>query len=175
MKSRFGYRVWQFWQSLKKTPQQERWKNAQRILDPAELELFRSLPPSDQNHSLRVLQTLEQAGETDPDLLKAALLHDIGKTLHPLRRWERVFAVLLDGFLPHTAGAWGQKEPRGVYRPLAIIHQHPVWGAELAAKAGSNQRVVWLIRHHELDDLTGLFDQGGVELLKKLQAADNLN
>ncbi len=175
MKSRFGYRAWQFWQSLKKTPQQEEWKNAQGILDPAELELFKSLPASDQNHSLRVLQTLEQAGETDPDLLKAALLHDIGKTLHPLRLWERVFAVLLEGLLPHTAAAWGQKEPKGVYRPLVIILQHPAWGAALAERIGSSPRVIWLIRHHEAEDLTGLFDQGGVELLKKLQRADNLN
>jgi putative nucleotidyltransferase with HDIG domain len=133
------------------------------------------LPTPDQNHSLRVLRTLETAGETEQDLLKAALLHDIGKTLHPLHRWERIFAVLFGWLFPKTAKTWGLKEPRGIHRPLVIIHQHPEWGAELAEKAGSNQRVVWLIRHHQAEDLTGLFDQGGVELLMKLQKADNLN
>ena len=175
MRSKLGYRVWQFWQSLKKTPQPGEWKKIQEILAPAELDLFKTLPIPDLNHSLRVLKTLESAGETDLDLLKAALLHDIGKAPHPLRRWERIFAVLVAGIFPRTAASWGQKEPKGYYRPLVVIHQHPVWGADLAEKAGSNHRVTWLICHHEAEDFTGLFDQGGVELLKKLQEADNLN
>jgi putative nucleotidyltransferase with HDIG domain len=133
------------------------------------------LPVPDQNHSLRVLRDLESGDEDDPDLLKAALLHDIGKILHPLRRWERVFYVVLGWFLPKTAEAWGNKDPRGIYRSLVVIKEHPVWGANLAEKAGSSQQVVWLIRNHEIKDLTGLLDQGGVELLKKLQLADNSN
>ena len=175
MKSKIGYRVWQFLQSLKKSPRLDEWKKAQGILNPTELELFSKLPVPDQNHSLRVLSTLESAGETNPDLLKAALLHDIGKTLHPLSRWERIFAVLIEGFFPQTALDWGRKDPRGIHRPLAIIHQHPAWGADLAEKAGSSKRVIWLIRHHQARDLTGLLDQAGVELLRKLQKVDNLN
>lgn len=175
MKSKILYRAWQFWQSLNRPPDQEEWKKAEAILTPPELELFEGLPVPDQNHSLRVLRTLEAEGETDPDLLKAALLHDIGKTLHPLRRWERIFAVLLSGTLPATAADWGARAPRGVHRPLVVVHKHPIWGAELAQKAGSSQRVIWLIRHHETEDLTGLLDRAGVELLEKLQQADNLN
>lgn len=175
MKSKIGYRVWQFWQSLKNAPKPDDWVKAQDILNSAELELFQALPVPDQNHSLRVLRTLESAGEEDPDLLKAALLHDIGKTLHPLRRWERVFYVLLGWLLPKTAQAWGEKDPRGIHRSLVIIKKHPEWGAELAGKAGSSRQVIWLIRNHEIEDLTGLLDHPGVELMKKLQGADNLN
>ncbi len=86
MKREFGYRIWQFWQALKGSPPPEDWNKVQGILNQAELELFKRLPIPDQNHSLRVLNSLESAGEDDPDLLKAALLHDIGKTLHPLQR-----------------------------------------------------------------------------------------
>lgn len=175
MKSKINYRFWQFWQSLKNTPPPDALARAQGILNPSELDLFQQLPVQDINHSLRVMQTLESEGETDPDLLKAALLHDIGKTLHPLKRWERVFAVLLEGIFPGAAAAWGQQEPQGIHRPLVVIHQHPIWGSDLAQKAGSSQQVIWLILHHEAEDLTGLLDQGGVELLKKLQKADNLN
>ena len=167
MKSKIGYRVWQFWQSLKKSPGLEEWKKVEAILTPPELALFKQLPVLDQNHSLRVLNSLEAEGETDSDLLKAALLHDSGKTRHPLHRWERVF--------PGIAADWGQKDPRGIHRSLVVTNQHPVWGADLAEKVGSSQRIIWLIRYHEEDDLTGLLDQGGVELLKKLQKADNLN
>ena len=175
MKSKICYRVWQFWQSLKNGPKPDDWLKAQEILSSAELELFKTLPVPDQNHSLRVLRSLESAGEEDPDLLKAALMHDIGKTLHPLRRWERVFYVLLGWLLPKTAQAWGEKDPRGIHRSLVVIKKHPEWGADLADKAGSSRRVVWLIRNHETEDLTGLLDHPGVELLKKLQFADNLN
>ncbi len=175
MRSNLSYRIWQFWQSWKKPPQQEEWNQIQAILSPSELDLFRKFPVSDQNHSLRVLRNLEAEGETDLDLLKAALLHDIGKTCHPLRRWERVFAVLLAGLFPETAAAWGQKKPEGIVRPLVVIHQHPRWGADLADKAGSSQRVIWLIRHHEAEDLGGFEDRKGVELLKKLQRADNFS
>jgi hypothetical protein len=35
--------------------------------------------------------------------------------------------------------------------------------------------VSWLIRHHQAEDLGSLQDQEGVELLQKLQQADNLN
>lgn len=175
MKSKLLYRAWQFLQSMKRPPTVEEWKKIAAILTSPELALFQKLPVPDQNHSLRVLENLEAKGETDPDLLKAALLHDIGKTRHPLSRWERVFSVLLEGFFPDTAAAWGQKDPRGIQRPLVVVHQHPIWGAELAQQAGSSQRVVWLIRYHQSEDLTGLLDQGGVESLMKLQEVDNLS
>jgi putative nucleotidyltransferase with HDIG domain len=173
MNSNLSYRIWQFAQSLKKPPQQEEWRRIRAILSTPEVELFQKLPVPDQNHSLRVLTSLESAGEKDPDLLKAALLHDIGKTRHPLRRWERVFAVLLEGLFPTAAEEWGQRDPQGIYRPLVVIHQHPIWGADLAKEAGSSHRVTWLIRHHEETDLGGLKDQESVELLRKLQQVDN--
>ncbi len=175
MKSKIGYRVWQFWQSFKKSPGLEEWEKVEAILTPSELALFKQLPAPDQNHSLRVLKALEVGGETDLDLLQAALLHDIGKTRYPFHRWERIFAVLLEGAFSTIAADWGEKDPRGIYRPLVVNHQHPAWGADLAEKAGSSWGVIWLIRHHEEEDLTGLLDQGGVELLQKLQKADNLN
>ena len=132
MKPRIGYRIWQFWQSLKESPRLEEVTKVQGILNQEELELFNTLPVPDQNHSLRVLKALESVGEDDPDLLKAALLHDIGKTLHPLRRWERVFYVVLGWLLPKTAEAWGEKDPRGIHRSLVIINNNPIWGADLA-------------------------------------------
>ncbi len=173
MKSNFLYRVWQFWQSLQKPPCREDWDQVGTILNHSEFELFKLLPVPDQNHSLRVLRHLESDGETDPNLLKAALLHDIGKIRYPLSRAERVFVVLFKGLFPGIAAAWREKTPQGIYRSLVATHQHPAWGAELAEGVGCNQRVIWLIRNHEAEDFTGLFDQGGVELLRKLQKADN--
>ncbi|MFL7812579.1 MAG: HD domain-containing protein [Anaerolineales bacterium] len=169
------YRVWQFWQSLERAPGPIKLQNAQAVLSSSELALFQQLPIPDQNHSLRVLHTLQGAGEADQDLLKAALLHDIGKSLHPLRRWERIFAVLLGAFFPGTAGKWGEMAPRGLRRALVVIHQHPAWGAAMLEEVGSSQRLIELVRYHEREEITGIMDQGGVELLHKLQKADNQN
>lgn len=175
MISKIRYRVWQFWQSLKGPPDLAKWEKLGNLLSPQELFLFQRLPTPDQNHSLRVLESLQAAGETDLDLLKASLLHDIGKSLHPLNRWERVFAVLMLAFLPGKAREWGKLEPGGLHRALAVIHQHPSWGVELLREAGSSQQVIDLVRFHERQEITGLLDQGGLELLHKLQNADDLN
>lgn len=175
MITKIRYRVWQFWQSLKRPPGPSELANAERLLSSPELTLFLQLPIPDQNHSLRVLDILQNAGEEDLDLLKAALLHDVGKSLYPLRRWERIFAVLMGAFLPAAARKWGREEPRGLHRSLVVIQQHPDWGARLLAEAGSSQRVIELVRYHERQEITGILDQAGVELLHKLQIADNQN
>ena len=48
------------------------------------MQLFTCLQPSEQIHALRVLHTIQQQGESDPNLHTAALLHDIGKVRAPL-------------------------------------------------------------------------------------------
>ncbi len=71
MNSKIGYRVWQFWQSLKNSPDEDDWANARALLLPEELILFQQLPVPDQNHSLRVLKAVQSQGESDHDYLKA--------------------------------------------------------------------------------------------------------
>ena len=175
MSSKFNYRVWQFRKSLGGSPTPDDWKIIESYLTPQELKLFTQLAVPDQNHSLRVLKVLYKQGEDDPDLLKAALLHDIGKTRYPLRRWERVFAVLLMGLFPKRVKVWGGGKPTGLRRPLVVIQQHPIWGAEIAQEVGCSQRTIWLIKNHEMKNPEGSTQVLDLSLLKKLQEADNLN
>ena len=175
MNSKIGYRVWQFWQSLKRSPDEDDWANARALLLPEELILFQQLPVPDQNHSLRVLKAVQSQGEGDQDYLKAALLHDIGKTRAPLRRWERVFSVLVTALFPGQVKIWGEGNPTGLQRPLVVIQQHSQWGAELARMTGNSPRVVWFIQNHELEDPEGSPSERDLSLLRKLQTADNNN
>lgn len=175
MSSKISYRVWQFWQSLKRAPREDDQGEAGEILSSEELNLFRQLLAVDQNHSLRVLRSLKSEGETDPDLLKAALLHDLGKMKYPLRRWERVFAVLAMEFFPGKVQTWGKKNPTGIFRPLVVLQQHPQWGSELAEAVGSSTRTIWFIRNHEKDLPDGDSLDADLTLLRKLQIADNNN
>jgi len=175
MSFKIGYRVWQFWQSLKGAPREEDQDGAGEVLSSEELSLFQQLLAADQNHGLRVLRSLKSEGESDPDLLKAALLHDLGKMRYPLRRWERVLAVLATGFFPRRLQTWGKKNPTGIFRPLVVLQQHPRWGAELAEAAGSSARTIWLIHNHEKELSDGDSPDGDLTLLRKLQTADNNN
>ncbi len=173
MISRLKYRIWQFWQSMGGSLDLNEWLQIEGILSQPELDLFKQLPVPDQNHSLRVLENLTLIGETEPALLKAALLHDLGKIKYPLQLWERVFAVLVRGFFPRLHQKWGEGDPAGIGRALVIIRQHAEWGADLAAEAGSGQIIVWLIRNHEKQPSKVTGSAQDLLLLDKLQTADN--
>ena len=116
-----------------------------------------------------VLRALLDQGHTDPDLLAAALLHDVGKTqggAGRLQLWHRVAAVLMRTFAPGLLGRMGQAQTGGWRQPFYVQQQHGAIGAELAAQAGCSARTVALIRCHE--DLPADTDD---PLLAALQAA----
>jgi hypothetical protein len=52
-----------------------------RYLPPLAVDLFRAMPNQDRQHALNVFRALQQEGYDDPDLLAAALLHDVGKSV----------------------------------------------------------------------------------------------
>jgi hypothetical protein len=118
-------------------------------LSPALLLLFRRMSPSEQAHSFAVLARLQAAGHSNPDLLAAALLHDVGKTRSPLSVWDRVLVVVGDRLFPRLARRWGNGQLRGPARPFVVAAHHPAWGAELALSAGASPRACDLIRRHQ--------------------------
>ncbi len=136
------------------------------VLPEAARAAFHALPRADQTHALRVHATLRATGETDGDLLAAALLHDIGK--HPgvglthktarvlLARWPRVLAFAIrDG---HILPRWRSG--------LARLLNHDALGAALAAAYGCTPDTVAIIRasHDAHADDTRV---------RRLQAADD--
>lgn len=170
------YRGWQFWQVLwASAPTPEQLAPARAILTDSQMKLFRQLQVSEQNHSLRVLRAIQKQGENNPDLLVAALLHDVGKIRYPLRVWERVFIVLGKKLFPKRSTVWGQSKPQGWSRPFVVAAQHPLWGGELALEAGTAPQAVRLIRHHQDKTTNPTADQTEAYLLSVLQNADNLH
>jgi hypothetical protein len=143
------------------------------------MALFCSMQASEQAHALRVMGQLRSDRLEHPDLLAAALLHDVGKICYPLHVWERVIIVLVRALFPSKARQWGKGEisvdPRRYpawRRPFVVAEQHPAWGADLALKAGASSLAAALIRRHQnlfTSKVVNLEDQ----LLLQLQAADN--
>jgi hypothetical protein len=170
------YRTRQFWLAWRtQTLTEEELAPAHSILTTDQMKLFSRLQPSEQIHALRVLQTIQRQGESDPDLQTAALLHDIGKVRAPLKIWERVVIVLGKGFFPKRAKIWGSGQPQGWKRPFVIAEQHPAWGSEMASEAGTSSLALSLIGRHQSPDEYPSSDQHENHLLNILQNADHQN
>jgi putative nucleotidyltransferase with HDIG domain len=136
------------------------------------MKLFLQMSAGEQAHSLEVLRRLQASGEQEPDLLTAALLHDVGKTRRPLRLWERVWIVLAGKLASRGGGSEPLERLPWWQKPLAVAVQHPAWGAEMAHAAGCSPRVVALIRRHQDKGTLNLQVEEDA-LLRKLQSVDD--
>lgn len=169
-----AYRASQFLRALNARPDPEIQALAEMHLPLSLRELFREQLPSDMAHSLRVYETLLSRGASHPDLLSAALLHDVGKTLHPLRIWERGLVVLGGWLLPSSALRWGEGRPMGWRRPFVVAVQHPVWGAEMVQRRGGTELLANIIRRHQSHIPESAASEED-RLIRCLQEADGRN
>ena len=147
-------------------------------LPPEAVTLFRAMPRYDRRHALRVVHALQAKGQTEPDLLAAALLHDVGKSGRQpgtgrkagrVRLWHRVATVLMRAARPGLLERIGGDSRPGSWRyPFYVQLHHAAIGALLAKQAGCSPRMADLIRRHEDAAVVD-----GDPLLAVLQRADN--
>lgn len=163
------YRVKQYWWLwTARELSAEQLATIEQALSPAEWQLFQQFSKSDKQHSYRVFDLLHQAGHTNPDLLTAALLHDIGKTRLRITWIDRVISTLGSLLVSKRAQQWGLvPPPYGWRKPFVIKAKHPAWGAEMAQQINSRPTAIALIAHHQ--DKNSHDDR----LLELLQWADD--
>jgi putative nucleotidyltransferase with HDIG domain len=168
------YRVRQFTLALGAQSDHQTACDLSEYLDARQQALFRGMPAMDRHHCLAVFASLREAGHADPSLLRAALLHDVGKTVGPVRIWHRVVAVLVKALAPRQ---WETLEGQaGTWRyPFHVHRHHAELGAELARQAGYSPEAVWLIAHHEDQENESHTEERRRRLLATLQAADQVN
>lgn len=146
-------------------------REVSKFLNAAEQDLFFLYSYADQWHCIRVLHCLQDAGYNHPELMAAALLHDVGKARSPLSIWDRTAIVVGGALFPRQVNKWGEGNLESWRRPFVARAKHAEWGAEMAEAAGSRPVVVDLIRRHQdaLDGIQREHDQ----LLAILQWADD--
>lgn len=166
------YRIGQGLRALTTWMQPVEDERAAQVLSPALYALYRRMGRSERQHSLRVLHELQTVGHDDPDLLVAALLHDVGKTRARFGVPAKTLVVLVKAIAPRYYWRWGSGSARGWRRPFAVSVQHPAWGAEMVAEAGGSPRAVELIARHQ-EMLDGPPQTEMDHLLVALQAVDD--
>lgn len=151
---------------------------AERYLSVEQMTLFRQMSHSEQLHSINVLRDVLNQGETPPDLARAALLHDVGKSRCALAIWQKSLAVIMRKLLPAQYASCGQDTPENLTsrwrRACVVANHHPRWGADLLESTGTSDCTIWLVRHHadRLDQWQGHPNQ---PLLARLRSADDEN
>lgn len=130
---------------------------------PANLfDLFRGQHPRDVLHSVNAARYLLSHGHDEPDLVAAALVHDIGKGWQ--RRADRVVFVLATG--AHLSEPLARESSRlGWRRAVSRSLHHAEAGANALEAAGAPRTIVELVRRHHARE-------GGDDMLTALQGAD---
>ncbi len=123
-------------------------ESALAVLSRRERDLFDRLPRADRLHALRVARRLTEAGQTEPALLKAALLHDVAKAGQGIHLAHRVTRVLLRVAAP-TWLSGVAADSNGWHRPFYALANHAEQGAIWIAEAGSDPLTVALVRYHD--------------------------
>lgn len=130
-------------------------------LPEAAFMLFQTMSHADQQHSLRVCRGLQARGCQEPDMLAAALLHDVGKAEGRVPFWTRPAIVIGKFCLPAllrrltvAPAVLAQRSPPlpSWQRSLSYAWWHADIGADLAQRAGLSERAVLYIRTHHQPD-----------------------
>ena len=105
------------------------WVRSQLL--PAEYDLWASSSAADRRHSLGVAREVDSMlAEAPREVLAAALLHDIGKTVSGLGTYFRVAATLSAAVAGReTAELWVKGS--GVTRRIGLYLKHPELGGDL--------------------------------------------
>ena len=142
----------------------QEWPEVKEVMSPPLFDLFLSMRGIAQRHGYDVYRMLRSQGWTDPDLLAAALLHDVGKGR--LSVASRALWVLLGAWSKGLRERLALHPVLGRWLGLRVNLYHAALGAELVHQAQGSLITAWLIANHQL--------QGHADpVLQALQRADS--
>jgi len=157
------YRVKQFYWSLTAKISVDDEELIDRYLDIEEKKLLEKLSIYEQKHSVNVarevLKRSKEEGISNESLVKAALLHDVGKGLKKLNPIEKSIIVIFDSITK------GKLKRLDRVKKIDIYYSHAEKGYNLLKVTGKyDERFLYLIRnHHNMD----IINDKELDLLKK--------
>lgn len=168
-------RVKQFWAAItaRITPEEADWVNCS--LSKEEAQLFWRMNLPDRQHAIRVAHTAMRLAETESDeidrrlLLRAGLLHDVGKVEGDVSTMDKVLTVLGHKFAPRMMKSWG-REGRGskidnLRHACYVYFHHPQRGADFLRQIGEEDLLIELVLAHHTPARNG--DSPMLELLRR--------
>mgnify|MGYP001212247910 CR=1 FL=1 len=121
---------------------------AKGILLEPEFELWEKMTPSDQRHSIAVAQMAGNELPDDVTVVRAGLLHDVGKIAVRSGLITRVLAAITKPLVTqHRIDRWSRG--KGPLATLGVFMAYPQLGASMLREAGSDEFIVrWATEHH---------------------------
>lgn len=164
------YRLGQFLRACFGAVAPDELERALAVLPLQAQALFLRQARQDQRHALAVHGALVAAGHSSPELLQAALLHDVGKAAGGVPLLTRGFIVVLGRLAPRYSAKLSHGRAEGWRRPFVVHAQHADEGARQARDAGCSPLTVSLIRRHQQPLTEDRTEED--RLLTALQTAD---
>ena len=146
------YRIKQFYWAVTSRINEHDSKFIKNILNTEELKLFNKLSINEQKHCVKVAYDAEcicnsKQGIVDKKLLlKAALLHDIGKIHRKLNLIDKSVIVLMDRISKGKLRKFSQNPKINVY------YNHSKIGVDLLKKIEYDKKLFYLIENHDNND-----------------------
>jgi hypothetical protein len=159
------HRVGQFVAHVRARVDPEEVALVRRVLPDRAAQLFDAMPVADRRHGLDVAERLLRSGLDDPDLLGAALLHDVAKGKR-MRLAHRVGGVLLEALAPSVLRRLADPNPASWRHPFHLYLHHQPMSADLVLASGCSTRLADFIRGRAETD-------ADARLLQALKAADD--
>lgn len=156
------YRVKQFYWSMVSKLNDEDIDFIKSYLETYELQLFHQLPTYDQKHCINVARdiklTCNERNLQSKDLIKVALLHDIGKIYNSMNPIDKSIMVIM-----HNITNGKIKSYKNI-KNVNIYYNHGDIGYNLLRKYGYDDRFLFLVKNHHNNNI---INDKELELLKE--------
>lgn len=145
------YRIKQFYWAINSKLNDKDIKFLKSNLNSQELDLFFRLSVNEQKHSINVAYDVEKVCKVQnvnlKVILKASLLHDIGKCVKKLTIIDKSFIVILDKI------SKGRLKKFSNFKKIYVYYNHGIIGYEMLKKYNYNDRILYLIKNHHNNEV----------------------
>jgi putative nucleotidyltransferase with HDIG domain len=148
------YRIKQFYWSIVSKIDLKDKEFINKYLNEDEKNLFNKLATYEQKHSINVaeavIKTCEENNINNEAFVKAALLHDIGKTYKKLNPIEKSLMVML-----HSISK-GKLKRYNRFKKIDVYYNHGDKGYNMLKNTGNyNERFLYLVKNHHNNFIVG--------------------